>query len=102
MLNTLLLIAPQDAPGGAASPLFTFLPLILVFVVFWLFIIRPQRKRDAERKGMIAAVKKGDKILTIGGVHATVQQVDETSVLAQIDTNTKIRLEKSAIASIQP
>ncbi len=94
----LLMAAPQAAP--ASNPLVTFLPLVLVFVVFWFFIIRPQRKRDADRKNMIAAVKKGDKILTIGGLHATVQQVDETTVLAQIDTNTKVRLEKSAIASI--
>lgn len=97
-MNLFLLAAPQAAPG---NPLISFLPLLLVFVVFWFFIIRPQRKRDTERKNMIAEVKKGDKILTIGGLHATVTQVDETSVLADIGTNMKVRLEKSAIASIQ-
>ncbi len=99
MSYVFLFAAPQEVATG--NPLITFLPLLLVFIVFWFFIIRPQRKRDAERKNMISAVKKGDKILTIGGVHATVSQVEDTSVLAQIDTNTKVRLEKSAIASIQ-
>lgn len=99
-MNLVLLFAPQTAPA-APNPLVTFLPLVLVFVVFWFFIMRPQRKRDETRKQMISAVKKGDKIVTIGGLHANVVQVDETTVLAQVDTNTKVRLEKSAIASVQ-
>lgn len=94
----LLLAGPP--PEGGANPLVTFLPLILIFVVFYFFIIRPQRKKEQQRKEMIEAVKKGDKIITIGGVHGTVTQVDETSLLAQVDTNTKLRIEKSAVASV--
>lgn len=86
--------------GEGANPLITFLPLILIFVVFYFFIIRPQKKKEDQRRSMINAVKKGDKIVTIGGVHGTVTQVDETSVLAQVDTNTKLRIDKNAIASI--
>lgn len=78
-----------------------FIPLILIFVVFYFFIIRPQRKKDAERKQMIAAVRKGDKIITVGGVHASVTQVDDASVLVQADTDVKLRIEKTAIASVQ-
>lgn len=88
----------QAAP--TSNPLITFAPMVLIFIVFYFFIIRPQRKRDADRKALVAAVKKGDKVITIGGLHATVASVDETSVLAQIDTNTKVRLEKTAIASV--
>jgi preprotein translocase subunit YajC len=87
-------------PGQDANPLAMFLPLILIFVVFYFFIIRPQKKKEDKRKEMIAAVKKGDKVITIGGVHGTVGQVDDTSVLVQVDTNVKLRVEKSAISSV--
>ena len=83
-----LIGAPAD---GQANPVAMFLPLILIFIVFYFFIIRPQKKKEDQRKQMIEAVKKGDKIVTIGGVHGTVMQVD---------SNTKLRVEKSAIASI--
>lgn len=77
-----------------------FLPMLLIFGVFYLFIIRPQQKREKERKSLIGGVKKGDKVITIGGIHGTVVQVDETTVIAQVDTNAKLRFEKSAIGQI--
>ena len=93
-----LLMAPQAAEGP--SFLVTLLPLLLIFVVFYFFIIRPQKKREQEREEMIDAVKKGDKIVTVGGVHGTVTQVDEGSVLAQVDSNVKLRIDKKAIANV--
>jgi preprotein translocase subunit YajC len=94
--NSLLLMGTP----GEANPLVTFLPLILIFVVFYFFIIRPQKKKEEDRKRMIGAVKKNDKIVTIGGVHGTVTQVDETSLLVQVDTNTKLRIDKNAVANV--
>lgn len=89
------------APAGEQSnPLAMFLPLILIFIVFYFFIIRPQKKKESDRKKMIAAAKKNDRIITIGGVHGTVTQVDENSVLVQVDSNTKLRIEKSALSSV--
>lgn len=99
MLYDVLLMAPQAQPGGQ-SMLVTMLPLLLIFIVFYFFIIRPQKKREDERKSMIEAVRKGDKIVTVGGVHGTVTQVDEGSVLAQVDTNVKLRIDKNAIANV--
>jgi preprotein translocase subunit YajC len=93
----LLLAGPTD--GG--NPIVGLLPLILIFVVFYFFIIRPQKKKEDQRKLMIEAVRKGDRIISVGGVHGTVTQVDDTSVLAQVDTNVKLRIEKNAIASVQ-
>ncbi len=90
----------MGAPAEGANPLVTFLPLILIFVVFYFFIIRPQKKKEDTRKKMIEAVKKGDKIVTIGGVHGTVTQVDDASVLIQADTNTKLRIDKNAVANV--
>ncbi|MEM1043783.1 MAG: preprotein translocase subunit YajC [Bacteroidota bacterium] len=92
----LLQVAPEG--GGLVGLL---LPFLLVFVVFYFFIIRPQKKREDTRKAMISAVKKGDRIVTIGGVHATVTKVDENSVLAQVDDNVKLRFDKNAVASVQ-
>lgn len=89
-------------PSPDQNPILTFLPLVLIFVVFYFFMIRPQQKRESERKKMIEAVKKGERVVTIGGIHGTVVQVDEASVLIEIDkgSSTKIRIDKSAIARI--
>jgi preprotein translocase subunit YajC len=97
-LHLFLLSGPPPEGGGGLASL--FLPFLLVFIVFYFFIIRPQKKREDTRKTMIEAVKKGDRIVTIGGVHATVTKVDEASVLAQVDENVKLRFDKNAIASV--
>ena len=97
-LDVFLLSGPPPEGGGGIASL--FLPFLLVFIVFYFFIIRPQKKRETTRKSMIEAVQKGDRIVTIGGVHATVTKVDETSVLAQVDENVKLRFDKNAIASV--
>ncbi len=89
------------APGGeTANPLAVFFPLILIFLVFYFLIIRPQKKKEDTRKQMVEAVKKNDRVVTIGGVHGTVTQVDETSILVQVDNNTKLRIEKSALSTV--
>lgn len=92
----ILLMGDPNSGGG----LFSLLPLILIMFVFYFLLIRPQKKREDERKKMIAAVEKGDDIITVGGVYGKVTQVDETSVLAQVDTNTKLRIDKNAIQSV--
>ena len=86
--------------GDPANPLQMFLPLILIFLIIYFLIIRPQKKKEDKRKEMISAVQKNDKVVTIGGVHGTVTQVDETSVLLQVDSNVKLRVEKSALSNI--
>ncbi len=90
----------MGSPTEPANPIITFLPLILIFVVFYFFIIRPQKKKEDQRKQLIESTKKGDKIVTIGGLHGTVAQVDEATILVQVDTNTKLRIDKNAVASV--
>ncbi len=97
-MYALLLIVPQEAQSP--SLLVTIVPLLLIFLVFYFFIIRPQKKRENERKRMIEAVRKGDKIVTAGGIHGTVTQVSDTWVIAQVDSNVKLRIEKSGLASV--
>ncbi len=87
-------------PAGQSNPLLSFLPLVLIFVVFYFFLIRPQKKKEDQRKAVIESVKKGDKVVTIGGLHGTVAQVDEATLLIQVDTNTKLRIDKQAVANV--
>lgn len=97
MYEILMMGAPAES---GANPIVTLMPLLLIFVVFYFFIIRPQKKKEQERRSMIDAVKKGDRIVTIGGIHGTVEKVDDASVLAQVDNNVKLRVDKNAIASV--
>jgi preprotein translocase subunit YajC len=93
-----VLAQAQPAPTGF-DPTF-FIMMGLMFVVFYFFIIRPQRRREDQRRAMINAVQKGDRIVTVGGIHATVLKVEDTSILAEVDQNVKLRFEKSAVASV--
>jgi preprotein translocase subunit YajC len=89
-----------DATGGIVGFL---LPLVLIFGVFYLFIYRPQKKREQEHEEMVANLEKGDKVVTIGGIHGTVQRIDDDSILAQVDSSgTKLRFDKQAISSVNP
>ncbi|NND72003.1 MAG: preprotein translocase subunit YajC [Rhodothermales bacterium] len=97
MINTVLLLVQ---PSGEANPLTMFGPLILIFIVFYFFIIRPQKKKEDDRKKMIEAVKKGDSVVTIGGIHGRVLKVEDTRVLVEIDSNVKVKVEKSAISGL--
>ena len=92
-LNIFLLQAPQQQ-GSTWSGI---LMIVLIFVIFWLFFIRPQNKRAKEQQQFRENLKKGDKIVTIGGIHGKVEEVRENTVLVSIDHDTKIEFEKSAI-----
>ena len=96
-MNLLSMFLLEAAPGGTGSPLKSFLPLILIFVIFWLFFIRPQNKRAKEQQKFRESLQKGDKVVTIGGIHGRVEEVREHTVLVSVDHNTKIEFEKSAI-----
>ncbi|GAB5519164.1 MAG: preprotein translocase subunit YajC [Rhodothermales bacterium] len=100
MPSMLALLFFMPPPAEGQNPLISFIPLILIFVVFYFFLIRPQKKKEQTRQSMIDAIKKGDRFITVGGVHGTVTQVDDTSVLAQVDSSTKLRIEKNAISSV--
>ena len=88
-----------NASGGMVTTLITF---GLVFVIFYFLISRPQNKKQKETQRMISAVKKGDKVVTAGGVHATVYTVKEKTVILKVDENCKMEFSKSAIAAVEP
>ena len=71
--------------------------LALIFVIMWFFMIRPQRKQQKELENFRNALKKGDKVVTIGGIYGTVSEIKEDSVLIEVDNNVKIRVSKQAL-----
>lgn len=96
-----ILLTGQAPEGGTGGLISFLLPLVLIFAVFYFFIMRPQKKREQQHQEMVETLKKGDRIVTIGGIHGTIRQVDEDSVLAQVDSNgVKLRIDKQAIANV--
>jgi preprotein translocase subunit YajC len=80
----------------------TFLPLILMFVVMYFLMIRPQQKRQKELKSMMDALAKGDEVITAGGVLGKVSKVSDTYVTIEVASSTEIVVQKSAITTLLP
>ena len=85
------------APAGQGGGLSMWIMLALIFVVMWLFMIRPQRKQQKEMENFRNSLKNGDKVVTIGGIYGTVCEVKDTYVLLEVDRDVKIRVNKQAI-----
>jgi preprotein translocase subunit YajC len=94
-----ILMAPQGE-GGGGSMVSTLIMFSLIILIFYFMILRPQQKRQKERQKLLDGVKKGDKVTTIGGIHATVLGLEDKTVLIQIADNVKVKIDKSAIANI--
>ncbi len=95
---TLLMGQPNQGEGpGLTSNIILFGSIILIF---YFMIIRPQQKRTKERQKLIDSMKKGDKVITSGGMYGTISGLDEKTVLVQIADNVKVKLDRSAIATI--
>lgn len=91
MITTILL----QASGGS---LVSFLPMILIIIVFYFFMIRPQMKKAKDHKKYIEELKKGDKIVTSAGIHGRIVDMNEATFLIEVEGGTKIRFDKSAIS----
>jgi preprotein translocase subunit YajC len=96
----LLMGAPQGGEGGGGNPLMTFLPFVAIIAIFYFLIIRPQNRKQKETQKMLSALKKGDKIVTIGGIHGTIQTVKEQTVIVKVDEDTKLEFSRSAISTV--
>jgi preprotein translocase subunit YajC len=97
----------QTAAGGAAEPglmgsLTTFAPLILMFVVMYFLMIRPQQKRQKELRSMMDALGKGDEVVTVGGVLGRVMRVTDAYVTVEIAQGTEVVVQKSAVTGLLP
>ena len=96
LLNILLFMPPAEGEEGGG--LMSFLPLVLIVLVFYLFFIRPQMKKSKDQKKFRAAIKKGDKIITIGGVHGKIIEIQETTFTIEVEGQNRLKVEKSAVA----
>ena len=100
-MNLLIAMAPQGGSGaGGGSMVSTFVMFGAIFLIFYFMIIRPQQKRAKEREKLLSSIEKGDKVITSGGVHGTVAGVEEKTILLQVTENVKLKIERSAIATI--
>lgn len=95
MLNIILMAQPTG--DEAANPLMSFLPLLLIIVVFYFFMIRPQVKRQKETRKFREALKKGDKVVTTGGIYGKISEVKETVIVLEIAKDVLIKVDKNGI-----
>nr|WP_321357512.1 preprotein translocase subunit YajC [uncultured Draconibacterium sp.] len=105
MLNSILLMM-QPQEGADANPLMSFLPLLLIIVVFYFFMIRPQVKRQKETRKFRESLKKGDKVVTTGGIYGKVVKIEETAIQLEISKDVVIKVDKNGIvkdmSDVQP
>lgn len=91
-------MAPQGGNGGGMFS--TIIMFSLIILIFYFMILRPQQKRQKERQKLLESVQKGDKVVTIGGLHGTVIGLEEKTVLVQVADNVKLKFERSAISTV--
>ena len=94
--------APAAANAGLMGNLGTFVPLILMFVVMYFLMIRPQQKRAKEQKAMMDALAKGDEVVTAGGILGKVVKVNEQYITVEIASGTEIVVQKNAVTTLLP
>ena len=102
-LNSLCILLAEDGAGGA-PPIYAFLPWILIGVLFYVMIIRPQNRKQAELKSMLGSLKKNDRVITAGGIHGTIvnapQDSDDVTIKVDENTNTRLRVQRSSISRV--
>lgn len=89
---------PQNGEGGGMMS--TLIMFGAIFLIFYFMIIRPQQKRQKDRDKMINEMKKGDKVITSGGLHGTIAGMDEKTILVDLGSNIKVTVERSSVTSV--
>ena len=84
-----------------SNPLISLLPIILIFVIFYFLLIRPQKKAQDEHKKMVASLKKNDEVITSGGIHGTIVNVKDHTVTLKVDDNVKVEVQKGSISTMR-
>lgn|SRR5262245_15472369 len=95
-----LAYAQTGSPMGGPHPIVQFLPLVLVFVVFYFLLIRPQQKRAKDRQAMIDSLKRNDEVVTTGGLHGRVMELGERIVTLEIAPKVNVRVERQQIDAL--
>ncbi|GIO34896.1 MULTISPECIES: preprotein translocase subunit YajC [Paenibacillus] len=90
--------AGAGGAGGGNSILSLVLPLVLMFAIFYFLLIRPQQKKQKTRNSMLSALKKGDKVVTIGGLHGTIMEISDDVVVLRVNDVTKLTFDRNSIS----
>ncbi len=98
-MMSIFLMGQPAAGGQQGSPWGSMFFLVAIIAVFYFFMIRPQMKRQKEARKFRESLKKGDKVITTGGIHGFIHEIDEQTVLLEVDKDVKIRVDKNAIIS---
>ena len=90
------------APQAQPDPIMSFLPLVLIFVVFYFLLIRPQTKRAKEHKKMVEGLAKGDEIVTTGGLFGRITEIGENFVKVKVAEGVEVKVQRQAVANLMP
>jgi preprotein translocase subunit YajC len=99
-MSALLFAMSTGGAEGGGNPLTMFIPIIMVFIVFYLLLIRPQQKKQKEHQKLLSELGKGDKVITNGGLYGTISDAKDHVVVLKIAENVKVEVVKSAIATV--
>ena len=98
MFTTLL--AQGALPAAGPNPLASFVPIILIFVIMYFLLFRPQMKRQKEQAKLVSTLKTGDRVITASGIHGLISNVKDNTVILKIADNVKIEIEKTAVTNV--
>ncbi len=87
-------------PVATPNPILSFVPIILIFVIFYILLIRPQQQKQKQHAEMVSKLKKGDHVVTTGGIYGIISTVKDKTVLLKIDENVKIEIQKGCISYV--
>jgi preprotein translocase subunit YajC len=100
MFSTVIAMAPPQQGQGGGEIYSTLIMFGLIIGIFYLMIIRPQQKRQKEREALLGQIKKGDKVITAGGIHGEVVNIDEKTLLIEIAEKVKVKIERNSISVV--
>ena len=87
--------------GAAGSPIMSLMPIVIIFIVFYFLLIRPQKKTQESHKKMVSGLKKNDEVITTGGIHGTIVNVKDATITLKIDDNVKIEIQKNCVGTLK-
>lgn len=89
------------SPDASANPLIQFFPFILIFAIFFFIVILPEKRKQAEHKAKLAKLQKNDQVITTSGIHGTIVNTKDATVVVRVDDNVKIEFDREAIAVVK-
>lgn len=101
LISTAHAIGGSGQGGGSANPIASLLPFVLMFVVLYLLILRPQMKKQKAQQRMIDELEKGDQVVTSGGIHGVIQSIKDDVIVVKIAENVKIELSRAAVSRVK-